>query len=125
MGAFRDGGPGFAVLVGGGLSSVPRLARELGVWVAPDEVLPVLRALLDAWKDDLRYRISRVKARLEFMVDDRGARAGVAGARRHRRRGGGRGAARAATGGGARVIGAGRDHARLDADQRSTLLSVA
>ena len=34
--------------------------------------MPVMRALLDAWKEDLRYRISRVKARMKFMVDDRG-----------------------------------------------------
>ncbi len=34
--------------------------------------MPVLRALLDAWKEDLRYRLSRVKARMKFMVDDRG-----------------------------------------------------
>ena len=32
----------------------------------------MLRALIDAWKEDLRYRISRVKARLKFMVDDHG-----------------------------------------------------
>ena len=32
----------------------------------------MLRALLDAWKEDLRYRVSRVKARMKFMVDDRG-----------------------------------------------------
>ena len=37
-----------------------------------DEALPVLRALLDAWQEDLRYRVSRVKARLKFMVDDLG-----------------------------------------------------
>ncbi len=72
VGVVRDGEPGFAVLVGGGLSSVPRLARDLGVWIRQDEALPVLRALLDAWKEDLRYRLSRVKARLKFMVDDRG-----------------------------------------------------
>ena len=72
VGALRDGEPGFAVLVGGGLSSVPRLARDLGVFVRADEALPVLRALLDAWKEDLRYRVSRVKARLKFMVDDLG-----------------------------------------------------
>jgi ferredoxin-nitrite reductase len=29
--------------------------------------------LLDAWKEDLRYRVSRVKARMKFMVDDYGA----------------------------------------------------
>jgi ferredoxin-nitrite reductase len=73
VGAIRDGQPGFGVLVGGGLSSVPRLARDLGVFVRVDEALPVLCALLDAWKEDLTYRVSRVKARLKFMVDDLGA----------------------------------------------------
>ena len=73
VGALRDGEPGFAVLVGGGLSSVPRLARDLGVFIRVDEALPVLCALLDAWKEDLRYRVSRVKARIKFMVDDLGA----------------------------------------------------
>src|SRR5262245_2772770 len=72
VGAVRDGEEGFGVLVGGGFSSVPRLARELGVFVRTDEALPVLRALLDAWQEDLRYRVSRVKARLKFMVDDYG-----------------------------------------------------
>ncbi|MBM3677291.1 MAG: nitrite/sulfite reductase [Actinobacteria bacterium] len=72
VGALRDGEPGFGVLVGGGLSSVPRIARELGVWVPYAEALEVLRAILDAWKEDLRYRVSRVKARLKFMVDDLG-----------------------------------------------------
>jgi ferredoxin-nitrite reductase len=72
VGAIHHGVEGFGVLVGGGLSSVPRLARELGVFVAKDEALPVLRALIDAWQEDLRYRVSRVKARLKFMVDDIG-----------------------------------------------------
>ena len=73
VGALRNGEPGFAVLVGGGLSSVPRLGRDLGVFIRPDEALPALSALLDAWKEDLRYRVSRVKARIKFMVDDLGA----------------------------------------------------
>src|SRR5262245_21804841 len=72
VGCVRDGVNGFGVLVGGGLSSVPRIARDLGVFVRVDEALPVLRALLDAWQEDLRYRVSRVKARLKFMVDDYG-----------------------------------------------------
>ena len=76
VGCRRDapggGENGFGVLVGGGLSSVPRIARDLGVFVRVDEALPVLRALLDAWQEDLRYRVSRVKARLKFMVDDLG-----------------------------------------------------
>ena len=72
VGCVHAGVDGFGVLVGGGLSSVPRIARELGVFVRVDEALPVLRALLDAWQEDLRYRVSRVKARLKFMVDDLG-----------------------------------------------------
>jgi sulfite reductase beta subunit-like hemoprotein len=72
VGAIHEGDEGFGVLVGGGLSSVPRLARELGVFVRKEDALPVLRALLDAWQEDLRYRISRVKARIKFMVDDYG-----------------------------------------------------
>jgi sulfite reductase beta subunit-like hemoprotein len=72
VGAIHEGREGFGVLVGGGLSSVPRIARELGVFVPKEEALDVLRALLDAWKEDLRYRVSRVKARIKFMVDDYG-----------------------------------------------------
>jgi ferredoxin-nitrite reductase len=72
VGAVHEGVEGFGVLVGGGLSSVPRIARDLGVFVPKEEAVEVLRALLDAWKEDLRYRVSRVKARMKFMVDDYG-----------------------------------------------------
>jgi ferredoxin-nitrite reductase len=73
VGARRGDEEGFGVLVGGGLSSVPRIARELGIWVPKDEAVEVLAAVLDEWREDLRYRVSRVKARLKFMVDDLGA----------------------------------------------------
>jgi sulfite reductase beta subunit-like hemoprotein len=73
VGAIHDGEEGFGVLVGGGLSSVPRIARELGVFVPKDEAVEVLGAITRVWSDDLRYRVSRVKARLKFMVDDIGA----------------------------------------------------
>ncbi len=63
---------GFAVRVGGGQASTPRISRHLGVFVPPSEALPVLRAILDVWKSDTRYRLSRVKARLKFMIDDFG-----------------------------------------------------
>jgi sulfite reductase beta subunit-like hemoprotein len=72
VGTLLDGREGFGVLVGGGLSSVPRIARDLGVWVPKDEAVEVLAAILDEWREDLRYRVSRVKARLKFMVDDIG-----------------------------------------------------
>jgi ferredoxin-nitrite reductase len=60
------------VLVGGGLSSVPRIARDLGVFVAKDEANEILGAVTSVWSEDLKYRMSRVKARLKFMVDDIG-----------------------------------------------------
>jgi sulfite reductase beta subunit-like hemoprotein len=72
VGAIHDGREGFAVLVGGGLSSVPRLGRDLGVFVPKDEAVEVLAAITTAWSEDLRYRVSRVKARLKFMIDDIG-----------------------------------------------------
>jgi sulfite reductase beta subunit-like hemoprotein len=73
LGAVVDEREGFAVRVGGGLSSVPRLARDMGVFVPKEEAVEVLAAITGAWSDDLRYRVSRVKARLKFMIDDIGA----------------------------------------------------
>jgi ferredoxin-nitrite reductase len=72
IGAIRNGREGFGVLVGGGLSSVPRIAQELGVFVPKDEAVEVLAAITGAWAADLNYRVSRVKARLKFMIDDIG-----------------------------------------------------
>jgi sulfite reductase beta subunit-like hemoprotein len=73
VGAIKDGREGFGVLVGGGLSSVPRIAKDLGIWVAKEDAVTLLAAILDEWREDLRYRMSRVKARLKFMIDDIGA----------------------------------------------------
>jgi ferredoxin-nitrite reductase len=72
VGAVHDGREGFGVLVGGGLSSVPRLGRDLGAFVPKEEAVEVLAAITGAWSADLRYRVSRVKARLKFMVDEIG-----------------------------------------------------
>jgi sulfite reductase beta subunit-like hemoprotein len=66
---------GFAVRVGGGQSSTPRLSRHLGVFVPRAEVISVLRAIIDVWQSTTEYRISRVKARLKFMIDDYGVEA--------------------------------------------------
>src|SRR5215207_9774227 len=71
--ALREGEPGFAVRVGGGLSTWPRLADDLGVWLPAGEAIPVLQAIVDVWRLDLKYRMSRAKARLKFMVNDLGA----------------------------------------------------
>jgi sulfite reductase beta subunit-like hemoprotein len=72
VGALKDGREGFAVRVGGGLTSVPRIARDMGVFVPKEEAVEILAAITGAWSDDLRYRVSRVKARLKFMIDDIG-----------------------------------------------------
>ncbi|MGH7985504.1 MAG: nitrite/sulfite reductase [Candidatus Binataceae bacterium] len=72
VGTRRDGREGFAVRVGGGLSSTPRLSRHLGVFITRTQAMPVLRAIIDAWRNTTEYRISRVKARLKFMIDDYG-----------------------------------------------------
>ena len=37
-----------------------------------DDAVTVLAAILDEWREDLRYRVSRVKSRLKFMIDDIG-----------------------------------------------------
>jgi ferredoxin-nitrite reductase len=73
VGALNDGREGYAVKVGGGLSSVPRIARDLGVFVPKDEAVEILGATTSVWSEDLKYRMSRVKARMKFMVDDIGA----------------------------------------------------
>ncbi len=67
-----EGRPGFAVRVGGGLSTWPRLSDDLGVWLPREEALEGLRAIVDVWRLDLKYRMSRAKARLKFMVSDLG-----------------------------------------------------
>ncbi len=70
--ARKDGRDGFAVRVGGGLSNTPRLSRDLGVFVPVEDAIDVLRVVTDAWQQDPKYRISRAKARIKFMMDDHG-----------------------------------------------------
>jgi sulfite reductase beta subunit-like hemoprotein len=72
IGTQQSGRNGYSLRVGGGLSSTPRLARDLNVFVPQADVLDVSRAILDVWRTDLRYRLSRAKARLKFLVDDYG-----------------------------------------------------
>ncbi|HET8529078.1 MAG TPA: nitrite/sulfite reductase [Gaiellaceae bacterium] len=73
VGVLHHGREGYGVLVGGGLSSVPRIARDLGVFVPKEQAVELLGAVTSVWSEDLKYRLSRVKARLKFMVDDLGA----------------------------------------------------
>lgn len=75
VGVVRDGRRGFALRVGGGMANTPRISRDLGVFVPVEDTVTVLRAVTDAWQQDLRYRMSRARARIKFMVDDLGPEA--------------------------------------------------
>src|SRR5947208_19588 len=47
--------------------------RRLGGFGPDDHGIEIRSAITNVWSEDLRYRVSRVKARLKFMVDDIGA----------------------------------------------------
>lgn len=67
-----DGEPGYGVKVGGGLSSAPHMAQTLPVWIAPDQVWPVAKAVSEIYRDE-GYRNKRTRARFKFLVADWGA----------------------------------------------------
>ncbi len=66
-----DGEPGFDLWVGGGLSTNPRFAERLGVFVRPDEVSDVWAGVISVFRD-YGYRRSRNHARLKFLMADWG-----------------------------------------------------
>jgi len=44
----------------------------MGVFIPKEDANEILGAITSVWSEDLKYRVSRVKARLKFMVDDIG-----------------------------------------------------
>src|ERR687893_84213 len=64
-------GPGFDVWVGGGLSTNPKIAQRLGVWVPLDEVPDVWEGVISIFRD-YGYRRLRNRARLKFLIADLG-----------------------------------------------------
>jgi sulfite reductase (ferredoxin) len=64
-------GPGFDLWVGGGLSTNPRLAERLGVWVPLDEIPDVWEGVVGIFRD-YGYRRLRNRARLKFLLADWG-----------------------------------------------------
>ena len=64
-------GPGFDLWVGGGLSTDPRLAERLGVFVAEGEVPDVWAGVASLFRD-YGYRRMRHKARMKFLLADWG-----------------------------------------------------
>jgi sulfite reductase (ferredoxin) len=67
----EDGEPGFDLWVGGGLSTNPRFAERLGVFVRPDEVSEVWAGVTSIFRD-YGYRRQRNHARLKFLMADWG-----------------------------------------------------
>ena len=64
-------GPGFDLWVGGGLSTNPRLAERLGVWVPLEEVPEVWEGVVGIFRD-YGYRRLRNRARLKYLLADWG-----------------------------------------------------
>jgi sulfite reductase (ferredoxin) len=64
-------GPGFDLWVGGGLSTNPKLAQRLGVWIPLEEVPEAWWGVTSVFRD-YGYRRLRSRARLKFLVADWG-----------------------------------------------------
>src|SRR5262245_21481473 len=64
-----DGTRGFNLRVGGGLSSHPRFARWMDVFVTPEEAPEVIEGMTGIFRDSEENRKARGKARLKFLVD--------------------------------------------------------
>ncbi|AWN22591.1 ferredoxin--nitrite reductase [Deinococcus irradiatisoli] len=66
-----NGEVGFDVWVGGGLGAVAHLAKRLGVFIKPEQVVEVGRAIAGAYRDH-GYRVNRKKSRLKYLIKDLG-----------------------------------------------------
>ena len=63
---------GFHVHVGGGLSTQPHFGQVLNMFILPEQVPEVARAITEVFRDE-GYRARRNHARLKFLVADWGA----------------------------------------------------
>ncbi|XP_042500742.1 ferredoxin--nitrite reductase, chloroplastic [Macadamia integrifolia] len=75
MPAIKDGRFGFNLLVGGFFS--PKRCAEavpLDAWVSAEDVIPVCKAILEAYRD-LGYRGNRQKTRMMWLIDELGIEA--------------------------------------------------
>ncbi|MEU8345172.1 nitrite/sulfite reductase [Actinomadura meyerae] len=66
------GETGYALFVGGGLSTNPMFAQSLGVFVKPEQTSEVWHAVTSIFRD-YGYRRLRSRARLKFLMKDWGA----------------------------------------------------
>jgi sulfite reductase (ferredoxin) len=58
---------GFSLRVGGGLSTDPFLAARLNAFVRPNQVVPVLKGIVQIFRDSDVLRENRERARLKFL----------------------------------------------------------
>ena len=63
---------GFSLRVGGGLSTNPHLALRLNAFILPHQVIPVVRAITELFRESDVLRQSREKARLKFLFLEHG-----------------------------------------------------
>jgi sulfite reductase beta subunit-like hemoprotein len=67
-----DGSTGYGVMVGGGLSTEPHVAQDLGIFVTPEQAIEVMGAAIAVYRDH-GYRKNRKHARVKYLVADWGA----------------------------------------------------
>jgi ferredoxin-nitrite reductase len=60
---------GFGIKIGGGLSSAPKMSKLLPVFLKPEQVWPVIKAVSITYRDH-GYRLKRNNARLKFLIED-------------------------------------------------------
>jgi sulfite reductase (ferredoxin) len=63
----HNGEVGYSLRVGGGLSADPHLAVRLDAFILPDQVLGVVRAVAEIFRDQQGLRESRDRARLKHL----------------------------------------------------------
>lgn len=66
---------GFSIRIGGGLSTNPHLAVRLNAFVRQEQVIPVVRAVTEIFRESEVLRQSREKARLKFLFLEHGSTA--------------------------------------------------
>ena len=65
--AVRNGEAGFSIRVGGGLSTEPHLAVRLDAFIRVEQVLPVMKAVSEIFRDADVLRENRERARLKYL----------------------------------------------------------
>ena len=65
--AQHNGEAGYTLRVGGGLSADPHLAVRLNAFILPDQAIPVIRAVVEIFRDQQGLRESRDRARLKHL----------------------------------------------------------